>query len=188
MTDKFDLRKYLIENEVTTGAKLLKELEMEIDPEQPTGRRFVDVLEIEIGSHNTLRGVETIRDTTSKSFENYCNRRAESVRKEHARQYIEDAEGDFDDEEDFDWESKAETYQEEMGIGQTVFNPKKTACEIMVNDDTLLYIFKKRGIDVDQETIQTLQEITPQTPVEHYMSKIDSIMDGATYTPPDWLI
>jgi adenylate cyclase class IV len=40
MTDKFDLRKYLIENETTINSKLLRELEIEIDPLQTYGRKI----------------------------------------------------------------------------------------------------------------------------------------------------
>ena len=118
-------------------------------------------------------------------------------KQKHAKDYIEsgmvdmydDLEGDVDDVPGgVDQETVIDRYQQEMGIGQVVFNPTKTACEIVVNDDTVLYIIKKSTQGLTPEEFKTLKTITPQTPSEVYISIIDKLMDGATYTPPDWLI
>lgn len=119
MTDKFDLRKYLIENKVTTNSKLLKEIQ--IEPDWNVGRRD-SVIEIKRGPHGKIESIqEHLLDTT---FETYCYVKSVQILVDISEYY---GAGWVD-------------YAEEYFIGEPFFNADMTACDINA-DKELGYVY-----------------------------------------------
>lgn len=140
MTDKFDLRRYLIENKVTTNSKLLPEIQ--ILPDEPQGRARQEIIKIEIFlPMHTLQPKlgEIVSDTLSESFETYCREEARKAFEVARQQFKEDG---LDD--DYA-ESELELFQ----IGIPKFNDDMTACTINLAPDYIMVYIAAYGLPID---------------------------------------
>jgi hypothetical protein len=109
--DNFDLKKYLIENKVTTNSRMLRE------------NAGTEIVEIFGGGRGGLDYSELIK--TDKSFEQFCE--------EKAREILEDL---LHDPQDPEGDEKRAEYAKEFKVGELVFNSSKTVCETPASEET----------------------------------------------------
>lgn len=185
MADTFDIRKYLIENLVTSNSRLLKELDIEKDPEEPTGRMENKVWECLIDPANGRPVDESPKiHTVFGNFEVYCIEKAKEIAERYARGFWE---GNSDEEIQTysaqmginppgDIASTIKYWEENMGIGLMEFNEDKTACGIMHDDENGYYILNLGKIEVSPEEMNTLLTLSDNTAGKDFMPLLDRLI------------